>query len=99
MPYYVITRTYLEDPSVKKDLLELTKASNQIFETQPGLIEMKSLLSENETHFCTYLVWDNPQSHLKCMESKDFTQVTTLWTGFMQQGKIKFELETYSELD
>lgn len=59
---------------------------------------MKSLLSENETHISTYLVWDNQQSHLNCMESKDFADVTVDWTKYMQEGKIRFELETYLEM-
>lgn len=98
MSYFVITRTYLEDRSAKKDVLEMSKKSAKIFRKQPGLIEMKSLFSENETHICTYLVWKNQQAHLNCMESKDFKNVTTDWTEFIQQGKIKFELETYQQL-
>lgn len=98
MPYYVITRTYLEDPSSKADVLEMSKASAEIFKKQPGLIEMKSLYAENETHISTYLVWQEQKYHLNCMESKDFNKVTARWTEFIQQGKIKFELETYALL-
>lgn len=95
MPYYVITRTYIEDTSVKKDVLKMSKASAEIFKKQSGLIEMKSLFAENETHISTYLVWKDQQSHLSCMESKDFNNVTAEWTNFIKEGKIKFELETY----
>ena len=98
MSYYVITRTYLEDSSSKPDVLAMSQASAKIFRKQPGLIEMKSLLAENETHISTYLVWEDQQSHLNCMESKDFNKVTARWTEFIQQGKIKFELETYGLL-
>lgn len=95
MSYYVITRTFLEDQLVKKDVLEMSKVSAEIFKKQPGLIEMKSLYAENETHISTYLVWEDQQSHLRCMESKDFAEVTAKWTNFIQEGKIRFELETY----
>lgn len=98
MAYYVITRTYLEDQSSKSDVLEMSKASAEIFKKQSGLIEMKSLLAENETHLSTYLVWENQAAHLACMESKDFNNVTAKWTDFIQKGKIRFELETYSLL-
>lgn len=98
MSYYVITRTYLEDPSSKADVMEMSKASAEIFKKQPGLIEMKSLYAENETHISTYLVWQDQKDHLNCMESKDFNKVTARWTEFIQQGKIKFELETYALL-
>lgn len=96
MPYYVVTRTYIEDPAVKNDVLEMSKASAEIFSKQPGLIEMKSLMAENETHLSTYLVWEDQKAHLNCMESKDFTKVTAQWTEFIQQQKIRFELETYA---
>lgn len=95
MAYYVITRTYIEEPAVKKDVLHMSKKSAEIFKKQPGLIEMKSLLAENETHLSTYLVWEDQQAHLNCMASKDFASVTADWTNYVQEGKIKFELETY----
>jgi heme-degrading monooxygenase HmoA len=95
MAYYVITRTIIEDHSSKDDVLTMSKESAKIFRKQPGLIEMKSLIAENETHLTTYLVWEDQQSHLACMESKDFDEVTVQWTAFMKEGKIKFELETY----
>lgn len=98
MSYYVITRTYLEDPESRGAVLEMSKASAEIFKKQPGLIDMKSLYAENETHISTYLVWEDQKSHLSCMESKDFNKVTSRWTEFIQQGKIRFELETYSTL-
>ncbi|WP_411029045.1 hypothetical protein [Spongiimicrobium sp. 3-5] len=96
MAYYVITRTHLKDLSVKKKVLEMSKVSAEIFKKQPGLVEMKSLYAENDTHIATYLVWEDQQSHLNCMQSKDFTEVTVQWTEFMQQDKITFELETYT---
>jgi len=98
MAYYVITRTYIEDPNAKAELLEMVNSSNAIFRKQPGLIELKSLMAENETHLSTYLVWEDQKSHLDCMESKDFRNVTADWTGLMQKGKIRFELETYQPL-
>ena len=98
MAYYVITRTHFEDASLKDQVIEMSKASAEIFKKQPGLVEMQSLLAENETHISTYLVWQDQQSHLDCMESKDFSNVTAKWTEFIQQGKIKFELETYKPL-
>ncbi|WP_282162970.1 hypothetical protein [Ulvibacterium marinum] len=99
MAYYVITRTIIEDQSSKEDVLAMSKESAKIFGKQPGLIEMKSLIAENETHLSTYLVWENQQSHLACMESKDFDGVTVQWTAFMKEGKIKFELETYQLIE
>ena len=95
MAYYVITRTILEDHSSKDAVLTMSKESAEIFRKQPGLIEMKSLIAENETHLSTYLVWEDQQYHLACMESKDFDEVTVQWTAFMKEGKVKFELETY----
>lgn len=97
--YYVITRTYIDDPTVKEGVIKMSKASTDIFRKQPGLIELKSLLAENETHISTYITWDSQQSHLNCMESKDFTGVTVDWTKYMKEGKIRFELETYLEMD
>ncbi len=99
MSYYVITRTYLEDLAVKEDVLRMSRASADIFKKQSGLVEMKSLFAENETHITSYLVWENHQAHLNCMESKDFEAVTAKWTDFIQQGKIRFELETYQLMD
>ncbi len=93
--YYVITRTFIDDPTVKEDVLKMSKTSTSIFKNQPGLIELKSLLAENETHICTYMIWYTQQSHLDCMESKDFAGVTVDWTKYMKEGKIRFELETY----
>ncbi len=98
MAYYVITRTYIKEPTAKDDVIAMSKESAKIFRRQPGLIEMKSLLAENETHLSTYLVWENRKSHLSCMESKDFNTVTAQWTSFMQESKITFELETYELL-
>ena len=98
MAYYVITRTHIKDSSSKDDVIAMSKESAKIFKRQPGLIEMKSLLAENETHLSTYLVWEDQQSHLACMESKDFNTVTAQWTSFMQEDKITFELETYQLL-
>lgn len=97
--YYVITRTYIDDPTVKEGVIKMSKASTDIFRKQPGLIELKSLLAENETHISTYIAWDSQQSHLNCMESKDFAGVTVDWTKYMKEGKIRFELETYLEMD
>ncbi|MEQ9298535.1 MAG: hypothetical protein RIF33_08230 [Cyclobacteriaceae bacterium] len=96
--YYVITRTFIDDPTVKDGVLKMSKASTDIFRRQPGLIELKSLLAENETHICTYMIWNTQQSHLACMESKDFAGVTVDWTRYMKDGKIRFELETYLEM-
>jgi len=96
MAYYVITRTYIEDHSLKDDVMALSTESAKIFLQQPGLIEMKSFVAENETHLLTYLVWENQRSHLACMESKDFREVTAQWTRFIKDAKIRFELETYT---
>lgn len=96
MAYYVITRTHIDDDSALDDVLNMSKESAKIFERQPGLVEMKSLVAENKTHISTYLVWEDQQSHLNCMESKDFNTVTALWTSFIEEGKIRFELETYT---
>ncbi len=98
MAYYVITRTYIDDPSTKDQVIEMAKDSAEIFRRQPGLIEMNSLVAENETHLSTYLVWENAKAHLACMESKDFNNVTVKWTSFMEEGKIRFELETYQQM-
>ena len=95
MAYYVITRTYMEDHTLKDEVIAMSKASAKIFARQPGLIELKSLVAENETHLSTYLVWEDQKSHLACMESKDFNEVTAQWTTFITEGKIRFELETY----
>lgn len=95
MSYYVITRTFLEDQSVKDAVMEMSRVSAEIFRKQPGLLEIKSLISENETHISTYLVWEDQQSHEACMQSKDFNEVTRDWTRYMESGQIKFELETY----
>lgn len=99
MAYYVITRTHIDDQSIKQQVLDMSKESAKIFQEQDGLIEMKSLFSENETHISTYLVWENQQSHLDCMESKDFMAVTLKWTDFIKSGKIRFELETYKAME
>ena len=96
MAYFVITKTTIEDHSLKDDVIAMSKESAKIFRQQPGLIEMKSLVAENETHLLTYLVWEDQRSHLACMESKDFSKLTAQWTRFINEGKIKFELETYS---
>jgi len=98
MAYYVITKTTIVDPTTKDDVLAMSRESAEIFRKQPGLIEMQSLFAENETHLATYLVWEDQQAHLACMQSKDFTEVTVQWTALMQEGKIKFDLETYQPL-
>ncbi len=98
MAYYVNTRTYIEEPSLLQEVLEMSRKSSRIFRAQPDLIEMKSLLSEDETHLATWLVWENQQAHLACMESKDFADVTPRWTKLMEEGKIRFELDTYQDL-
>ncbi len=99
MGYFVVTRTFIEDPSLKDEVIAMSKESAEIFKRQAGLIEMQALLAENETHLSTYLVWENQQSHLACMESKDFNNVTAQWTSFIKEGKIRFELETYQGLE
>lgn len=95
MAYYVITRTFIEDSSLKDEVVKMSKESAKIFEKQGGLIEMKSLIAENGTQLATFLMWDNQQSHLECMESKDFSNITAQWTALIEKGTIRFELETY----
>ena len=99
MSYIVITRTYLDDQSVKDQVLEMSKESYRIFKKQPGLLDIKPLMSEDNTHLSTFMIWEDQRAHLNCMESKDFASVTAQWTQFIKSEAIRFELETYHSFE
>ncbi len=51
--------------------------------------------SYDDTYITTHFVWDDKESYENCVKSPDFAEINKIWAELMQNGSIKFELNTY----
>ena len=96
--FYVITKTQIIDPLARDNAIQLVKKSLPIFRKQSGLITIHVLISHDDSHLTTFMIWEDEASHLQCMQSPDFALVNPLWEKLLQEGKIKFTLNTYDKI-
>ena len=96
---FVVVTQLTYKPELRDQVINLMNNSMPIFRRQEGLISVTMHHHEHESKTMTYLVWESEADHERCMTSKDFAPVQSLWNELIQSGKAKFELDTYSVID
>jgi len=92
--FYVVTRTYF-DLSMKELALAIAKRTYPIFESQPGFIRMIPVVSQDNSHMSTLIIWASKKDHEDCMQSPDFQEINKEWEGLLGKEGGRFELNTY----
>jgi quinol monooxygenase YgiN len=98
MTFIVQTKTYFE-PDTRDEVIKLSFSAYEIFKMQKGLVSVHMHLSHKGDHTMTLLVWETEKDHLACMNSPDFGQWNQIWQDLINNGKLRWELDTYESID